>query len=334
MKRSLRLAVVVSVLFGLGCGQNSGDDGLVLYSGRSQSLVEPILKRFEDASGIVIQVKYGSSAQLAIALQEEGDKSPADVFWAQDAGALGALSSAQLFSTLPTDAIEKVLDGFRHPDNEWVATSGRARVFAYSSARVAPDEMPNSVFDLYDPHWKGRVGWAPLNASFQSFVTAMRETHGNSLTMRWLTGMINNDVKSYSKNTAIIEAIAAGEIDMGLPNHYYLLRFKSEDADYPVEQSFFEPGDIGNLVNVAGIGILETSSRKEQAEQFVRYLLSAEAQEYFVSEIFEYPVVDVPLENPSLVDIEELRDVAPKVNLEDLRELNETLDMLRRVELL
>ena len=143
-----------------------------------------------------------------------------------------------------------------------------------------------------------------------------------------------NEAKAYPKNTAIIEAIAAGEIDLGLANHYYLLRFKKADPDFPVEQDFFERHDIGNLVNVAGVGILRTSRNREQAERFVRFLLSSEAQRYFVGEVFEYPVVQANVENPSLVDINELIDLAPPVELNELDELNETLDLLRKVELL
>jgi iron(III) transport system substrate-binding protein len=335
MTRVFYLALVLFLVLGTGCRERqtttrAGE--LVLYSGRGQSLVEPLLRRFEGETGIDIKVKYGSSAQLAIALQEEGTKSPADLFWAQDAGALGVLSKAGLFAKLPKDVIERV--DFCYSGDEWVATSGRARLFAYAPARVNEEETPRSVFELVDPKWKGRVGWAPLNSSFQSFVTAMRKSFGDGKTMDWLSGMKANETKAYPKNTAIIEAIAAGEIDLGLPNHYYLLRFKKADPDFPVEQSFFDAQDIGNLVNVAGVGILRTSRNRGQAEQLIRYLLSPEAQRYFVDEVFEYPVVDGRFDNPALVDIDELDDLAPSVELNELDELNETLDLLRKVGLL
>ncbi len=334
----LWLLLVAMLAVGIGCGERESrtgeHQGFVLYSGRSQSLVEPLLEMYRAQSGIDIDVKYGSSAELAIALQEEGDRSPADLFWAQDAGALGVLSKAGLFARLPDDVVETIPKVFLHRKAEWVATSGRARLFAYSPARVSADERPRSVFDLADPRWKGRVGWAPSNASFQSFVTAMRKVYGDERATTWLSAVKMNEAKAYPQNTAIIEAIAAGEIDVGLPNHYYLLRFKKTDPDFPVEQSFFAPHDIGNLINVAGVGVLRTSHNRKQAERFVRYLLSPEAQRYFVDEVFEYPVVEGDFGNPSLVDIDELIDLAPPVELNDLDELNETLDLLRKVGLL
>jgi iron(III) transport system substrate-binding protein len=319
-----------------GCGgsDTSGARELVLYSGRSESLVGPLLTRFREETGIDVHVKYGNSAQLALAIQEEGDRSPADLFWSQDAGALGVLSKSQLFSELPENLLERVPKNFYHAGREWVATSGRARVLAYSTDRVEEAELPASVFDLTDPRWKDRVGWAPLNASFQSFVTAMRKSVGEERTQEWLSAMKANNAKPYPKNTAIIEALASGDIDLGLPNHYYLLRFKNKDADYPVEQKFFAARDIGNLVNVAGVGILRTSSRSELASELVRFLLSEASQQFFVNEVFEYPVTNANVGIPSLVGLDDLIDVAPPVELNELEDLEGTLDLLRKAGLL
>ena len=218
---------------------------LTIYSGRSKSLVEPIIKQFEEKSGIQVEVSYGGTTQLAAALLTEGDKSPAALFWAQDAGALGAVSKKEMFEKLPESVLTQVPSGFRDTEGFWVATSGRARVLAYSPERVKMEELPESIFDLTQPMWKGRVGWAPTNASFQAFVTSLRVQVGEEKTAEWLKGMKANGVKKYAKNTPIIEALAAGEIDVGLPNHYYLLRFKSKDSDFPVEQTFFKANDPG-----------------------------------------------------------------------------------------
>ena len=196
-------------------------------------------------------------------LLTEGDKSPAALFWAQDAGALGAISKKAMFEKLPESILTQVPSGFRDAEGFWVATSGRARTLAYSPERVNMEELPESIFDLTQPMWKGRVGWAPTNASFQAFVTSLRVQVGEERTAEWLSGMKANGAKKYAKNTPIIEALAAGEIDVGLPNHYYLLRFKSKDSDFPVEQTFFKPSDPGNLVNIAGIGLLKSSKNKE-----------------------------------------------------------------------
>ncbi len=343
------LLTTLTVLAALGCTNNDGgsdgasqstfaksdkDNTLTLYAGRSKSLVAPIIEQFEEATGIKVDVKYGNSAQLALALQEEGDKSNADVFWAQDAGALSAVAKAGLFADLPSDVSGLVTSMFASPNAAWVATSGRARVLAYSPARVSEDHLPASVSELLSPAWRDRVGWAPTNASFQSFVTAMRVAWGESRTETWLRQMKENGAKSYPKNTAIVQAIAAGEIDLGLPNHYYLLRFKKSDSGYPVEQTFFAEGDIGNLVNVAGAGILANSQRKYAALEFVKFLLGPNAQQYFASDVFEYPVIDAVIPNSRLVKTADLQTAAPNVGLADLDDLEGTLSLLRKLGLL
>ena len=307
---------------------------LVVYSGRSKSLVQPIIKRFEKETGIKVNVRYGDTAQLAVALLEEGSRSPADVFWAQDAGALGALSKQGLFQKLPDSILSKVPEGFLNTAGTWIATSGRARVLAYAPERVKPEALPKSIVDLTAPRWKGRIGWAPQNASFQAFVTAMRVLEGESKTEEWLRGMKANDTKSYPKNTPIIQALADGEIDLGLPNHYYLMRFKKSDSKFPVEQTSFASGDPGNLMNVAGIGILTSSRHAAAVTAFVQFLLSAKAQQFFISEVFEYPVTDDVIPSEQLLPLDKLLKLTPMLNLEDLDDLEGTLKLLRKVGIL
>lgn len=340
MKTPERLALCVAFvltagIFILATLATAGDEAeLVLYCGRSQSLAEPVIERYEKMTGVDVRVKYGKSSALALALQEEGDRSPADLFWSQDAGALGALSGADLFRELPVEITGRVDRPFRSRARTWVAVSGRGRLYAYAPDRVSEDMRPEGILDLTGKEWSGRVGWAPSNASFQSFVTAMRMTLGEEATETWLRGMKENGARAYPKNTAILQAIAAREVDLGLPNHYYLLRFKKADGDYPVEQAHFAAGDIGNLVNVAGIGILRTAARPGQAEDFVRYLLSSVAQQYFTSEVFEFAVTNDVIPNPMLPSASDLMRVAPEVPLDDLDDLEGTLDLLRRVGLL
>ncbi len=312
----------------------AGDSELVVYSGRSKGLVHPIIKQFEKEKGITVKVRYGATAQLAVALLEEGSKSPADLFWAQDAGALGAVSKQGLFQALPESILSKVPDRFRNSEGMWIATSGRARVLAYAPERVKADELPSSIFDLTDAKWNGRVGWAPQNASFQAFVTAMRVLEGEEKAEEWLRGMKANGAKSYPKNTPIIRALAAGEIDLGLPNHYYLMRFKKSDSRFPVEQTFFTSSDPGNLVNVAGIGILKSSRHTEEVSSFVQFLLSPKVQQFFISEVFEYPVTDAVIPSEKLLPLDELLKLTPELNLEELDDLEGTLKLLHKAGIL
>jgi iron(III) transport system substrate-binding protein len=312
----------------------AADSGLVLYSGRSKALVQPIVRQFTRETGIPVEVRYGATAQLAVALMEEGARSPADVFWAQDAGALGAAVKAGLLAELPSSLLERVPETYRNPQAKWVATSGRARTLAYSAARVDATNLPASVFDLTDPRFRNRIGWSPTNASFQAFVTAMRRTEGDERTRQWLIDMRANGARAYNNNTAILQAIAAGEVDLGLTNHYYLLKFKATDPNYPVEQTAFAASDIGNMLNVAGVGVLASSQRKDRALRLVDYLLSTKAQQYFASETFEYPVTDDVIASEHLGDPQQAVGGAPTVDLDSLEDLEGTLTMLREVGLL
>lgn len=332
---ALALGAVAAVVFAVPVPAAAQADGpLVLYSGRSKSLVDPIIRQFTRETGVRVEVRYGNTAQLAVALTEEGERTPADVFWAQDAGALGAAVKRGLLAKLPDSILDSVPPAYENPEGLWVATSGRARTLAYSPQRVAEGDLPGSVFDLVGEKYRGRVGWAPTNASFQSFVTALRNAHGDEKAKQWLRAMKANGAKTYSNNTSIIQAIAAGEIDLGLPNHYYLLRFKTSDSKYPVEQTRFDPGDIGNMINVAGVGILKTSDQRPAAAEFIEYLLSPQAQQYFASHTFEYPVTDDVIPSDRLADPEALQTNAPRVDLDALDDLQGTLDLLREVGLL
>ncbi len=328
----IALGLIVAVLATVLPFNN--DDQLTLYSGRGESMVSPIINKFEQETGIKVNVRYGGTSQLAVLLQEEGDRTPADLFWGQDAGAMGALSEAGLLQTLPTDLYGDLPSIFTSETGEWVAASGRARVFVYSPRRVSEDELPQSVFDLTEPRYEGRVSWAPNNGSFQSFVTAMRHEHGDERTLQWLQDMKANGTQSFRNNSTQVEGVADGSIDFGLVNNYYLPRFKANDPNFPAEQAFFSDGDIGNLVNVAGIGIIRHTERTEAAEAFVRFLLSHEAQQYFTSTVYEYPVRDGVPQHEELESFERLLSVAPEMNLDQLTDLEGTLKLLRQADLI
>ena len=334
----IAMAVCLSVgapLWATGVQETTeGPAELTLYSGRGESLVAPLLEQLEAEMGIRVHVRYAGTAELAVLLAEEGARSPADVFWGQDAGALGTLTAAGLLGELPESLLAGKPDIYVSATRQWIATSGRARVLAYSPERVDPSEYAQSVFDLTESRYSGRVGWAPTNGSFQAFVTAMRVEHGEQATAEWLRGMQANNAQAYRNNTALVEAIAAGEIDFALTNNYYLLRFKADDPDYPVAQRFFADDDIGNLVNVAGLGILRSSRRPEHARRLAEFLLAREAQEYFTNVVYEYPVVEDVEPNDRLETFSQLLDASPRMNLDALEDLEGTLNLLRETGLL
>ena len=329
MKVWAAFAVLVAAVVAAGCGGDDGASGpLTVYSGREEELVAPLFDRFTEETGIDVDVRYGDSAELAATIAEEGDNSPADVFFAQDPGSLGAVD-AQL-DALPEQILERVPERFRDDEGRWVGTSGRSRVIVYNTDALTEDEVPGSVYDLTDPKWKGRVGIAPTNASFQAFVTAMRLSEGDEKTRQWLVDLKANDPKTYEKNTPIVEAAAAGEIDVGLVNHYYLYLVREEQPDAPIANKFLDAGDPGALVSVAGAGVLATSDQADDAERFVEFLLSDEGQRFYVEEAeeAEYPLVEGIEPREGLPPLEELQ--GPSVDLSSFGpELEQTVELLR-----
>ena len=239
-----------------------------MYSGREEELVAPLFERFTEATGTEVEVRYGDSAELAATIAEEGSNSPADVFFAQDPGSLGAVDPQ--LAELPEEILERVDERFRDANGRWVGTSGRTRVLVYNTDSLSDDELPSSVLELTEPEWEGRIGIAPTNASFQAFVTAMRLDLGDDETRAWLEGMKENGAKTYEKNTPIVEAVASGEIDVGLVNHYYLALVKEEQPDAPIANHLFAGDDPGALVSVAGAGVLASIDQEEDAEAIRR----------------------------------------------------------------
>jgi iron(III) transport system substrate-binding protein len=265
---------------------------------------------------------------LAAQLLEEGANSPADVFFAQDAGALGAISKAGLFTKLPVSIYDLVPSAYSAADGMWVGVSGRVRVLNYNPATVT--DLPASVFELAEPQWKGRVGIAPTNASFQAFVTAMRVIEGEEKTLAWLEGMKQNAVV-FEKNGAILEAVEAGQVDVGLINHYYWYALAQEQGVSNMKSKItqFESNDVGNLINAAGVGILKDSTA---AQKFVEFLLSSTGQSYFAEQTREYPLTPGV---PAADDLTPLSQIpAPKVDLSDLDSLEQTLELIRQAGLI
>ena len=331
MKKFFAAALAAVSVVGLaGCAPSDSDGDFVVYVGRSETLVQPLIDQYVAESGIEVQVRYAGSAELAAQILEEGDNSPADIFFAQDAGALGAVSKAGFLRELDADLLNLIAPEYRAADGTWTGVSGRVRVFNYNTDQVSRAELPSSVLDLAGPEWRGRVGIAPTNSSFQAFVTALAKVEGEDVASQWLAAMKENGV-IYEKNSAILEAVESGQVDAGLINHYYWYARGNEVGfeNLNSEIAAFESQDVGNLRNVAGVGILSEDPR---AKDFVEFLLSETAQQYFVSETSEYPLIDgveLPAGVTPLAEIP-----APEFDLNDLEALEETLQLIRAAGLI
>lgn len=294
-----------------------------MYSGRAEVLVAPLFERFTKETGIAVELRYGQSTQeLATRLAAEGAQTEADIFFAQDSGYLGALAAAGHLRALSPAIVELTPAEYRDAKGMWVPTSGRARVLAYSPERVKAEDLPKTLDALADPKWKGRIGWAPQNASFQAHVSALRHLWGEEQTRTWLERMKKAEPRVYAKNGLIVQAISSGEIDLGWVNHYYLYKLRSSDPGLKASNASFVAGDAGNLLMLAGAGISAHSKKVEAAEKLLAFLLSEESQKYFAEKDFEYPVrsgmsppAEVPPLGDALIRVEQahLADVAPTV---------------------
>lgn len=354
-KRMLAGALVLVGLLAAACGDDGDDTGnavetpgttaagastttakptgsITVYSGRNEALVKPILDEFTKDTGIAVNFRAGDSGALGAQLLTEKGASPADVFFSQDAGALGAVTKAGLFDKLPTTVMSKVPAAYGAKDATWIGVSGRVRVVVYNPAQ-APTP-PKTIDEVVDAKWKGKIGYAPTNASWQSFVTALRVSRGEAAAKTWLEKFKANDPKAYSGNGNVRDAVNSGEIALGLINHYYLFEKIAKDGASAVtaKNQYLANGDVGGLVNVAGVGVLKSSKNKNAAIALVEYLLSDKAQTYFAEKTFEYPLTSTVKPSVDVPTLESLKPLA--IDLSDLDSIEKTQELLAQVGLL
>ncbi|MCS4484581.1 iron ABC transporter substrate-binding protein [Gleimia sp. 6138-11-ORH1] len=308
------------------------DETLVVYSGRNEKLVGPLLEEFTKDTGIKVDVRYAGTPELAAQLVEEADKTPAHVFLSQDAGALGLVGGKGMFTDFPHELAEKVDAKYSAKDHSWVGLTGRARVVAYDSQTLKADEVPADIWELTDPKWKGQIGIAPGNASFQSFVTALRVAEGEEKAEEWLNKIIANEPQKFAKNGEILEAVNTGGVKLGLINHYYWARSEQDPKTLRAQLKFGKPGTVGALINVTGVGILKNAENNGNAYAFAEYLLSEKAQKYFMENTAEYPLVAGIGEPANVPPLAELGGA--DIDLAKLDSLEETIKLLTKVGLL
>jgi iron(III) transport system substrate-binding protein len=302
---TLLLAIALAPLTAWACSDD--EESITVYAGRSRNLIGPLLDRFEDETGIEVEVRYSGSTDLALLLQEEGDSTPADVFISRSPGPIGFLAERGLLAELDDDVLGLAPSS---PSGYWVALTGRQRVLVYNKDRFDPADLPTSIYELTEEKWLGRVALAPTNGSFQDFFTLFRISAGDDVALAWLTALHDGGAPAYPNNVSIVQAVARGEVDLGLVNHYYNLRIKVEDPSTPSENHRFREGDPGGVTIATTIGAT-ASGDKEVAQKLIRFMTSKVAQEFFGKANFEYPLAtgveleDVNAEAPGPIDLGE-----------------------------
>ena len=320
LQRTSKLVVIAVTLavVAAACGDSGGSSdtsSITVYSGRGEDLIQPVFDLFEERTGISVDVRYGGSSEMALLIDTEGDRSPADIFISQSPGAVGFLEQRGRLVELSETTLFRVSSDFSGSDGRWVGITGRVRVLVYNTDNVHPGDLPDSVLDLVGDEFAGRVGVAPNNGSFQDFVTALRSKLGDATTLTWLEGMAANASPNYPKNSAIVDAVARGEVDMGLVNHYYLVGALEEDPTLTAANHVFPEGDLGSLLIVSAAAVLDSSDDSAAAESLIEFLLSDEAQELSANAEKEYPLVAGVPQPEGLVPLAELAAAVIDLNV-------------------
>ncbi len=312
--------VVVAALVSAACGGNGGtkldgvaatiydgkcadDNGssVTVYSGRSENLIKPVLDAFACESGTSVRVRWASSTDLALLIDTEGDRTDADVFISRSPGPVGFLESKGLLTSMDPSVLGLVADEHRGANGTWIGFSGRKRVLVHNLDSMPPSELPNSVFELTDPEWKGRVAIPATNGSFLDWFTVFRDQYGDDVATKWLNDMVANDARYYPNNVAIVEAAHRGEIDVGLVNHYYNYRMAADAGSaHRAANHDLSDEDIGSLLVITAASMTTSVDNREASQDLIAYLLSPLVQRYFTRNTYEYPLAGGVEPNPAL----------------------------------
>ena len=317
-RRWSRIAAVLSalavVLGATACSSSGGNDELLIYNAQHESLTKEWIDAFTKETGVKVTYRQGGDTELGNQLIAEGDASPADVFLTENSPAMAAVEHAGLFADLDAETINQVPSQYRPASGKWTGVAARTTVFVYNKARLQPDQLPKSMLDLEQPAWKGRWGGAPAKADFQAIVSALLQLKGEQATAQWLAGMNTNAVV-YNDNIATMKAVNAGEVDGGIIYHYYWFRdqamTKADSGN--TELHYFKNQDPGAFVSLSGGGVLKSSKKTQQAQQFLRFITGKAGQEVLEKgDSFEYTVASGVPANPALVPLNDLQ--APVVD--------------------
>jgi len=312
------------------------DGSLTVYLGGGEGgLYLDLLSLFEQAyDGFSVEQRVEGSSSLANTIIEENENNAtqADLFMSVDAGSLGAVANAGATQSLPSEALNAVPGSFQDGDSRWVGFAGRARAIPYNTNTLSPSDIPNKVSEFPNTAaLEGTMGWAPSYGAFQSFITAMRLNKSDEAARSWLSEMQNHGITEYGNEFAVSNSVADGELAAGFANHYYSLRVQSARQNAPLDLYFTE-GDAGALVNVSGLEILNGTGKSELAGNFVRHVLSAEAQEFFATRTFAYPMISGVQPVGGLPRIDDLNP--PDIDLTELADVSGTVDLMREAGVL
>lgn len=315
--RALVLALLMLSTIGLvGCSDD--EPKLVIYNAQHEPLLAEVAPAFTEETGIEVELRNGKDLELSNQLVTEGEASPADVFLTENSPAMSQVEAAGLLRELPAELVSPIPAMYRPTSGLWTGFVARSTVLVYNTDLVEESELPDSILDLADPQWQGRISFSPTGADFQAIVAAVLELEGEDATRAWLEGLKANGTV-YDGNNVVLEAVDSGESEVGIVYHYYWERDRKENGDVSdnSQQYYFSDGDPGAFISVSGAGVLASSDMKKEAEQFIEFLVNEKGQQVLAdSYALEFPLnPDVQLA-PPVKQFSELQP--PEVNVSDL----------------
>ncbi|MGE3153512.1 MAG: extracellular solute-binding protein [Nitrospiraceae bacterium] len=319
------LCSVILILASSPVAQAADKDKLVVYSGRSERLIKPVLDAFQSKTGIQIELLSSGTTELVNRLQVEGDRTPADVLITNDAGSLERARELGLLQPLKLHDIDRAIPvQYRAADQSWIGLSGRFWVIVYNKNLVKPEEIV-SLFDLAKPSWKDKIGIPNAGSEYlQAGVSVIKETYGDQRTKEFLSGLKQNaGSRVYGKSSQIVEAVAKGEVAVGIVNHYYIYRHLGANPSAPIAAIMpdQQAGGMGAILNVAGIGVTKASHRLDSARALAEFLVGQSGQQLFAELNKEYPLHPDVKADPALIERTSFRAApVPLAKLAELRD--------------
>lgn len=316
----------------LGASQAMAADpvSLTLYNGQHKEVGDAIAKAFEAKTGIRVNVRKGSSNQLASQVVEEGDRSPADVIYTEESPPLNKLGEQGLLAKTDAATLEVLPKDYVATNGTWIGITARVRVVAFNPKLIDEKDLPKSVLDFAQPQWQGKVGFVPTSGAFQEQAVAIIKLHGMDAAEEWLTGL-RAFGKTYSNNMVALKAVENGEVATVLVNNYYWFALQREKGQLDSKLHYFTGGDVGGLITVSSAAVLKSSKHPREAQQFLAYMASEEGQRAITQTTAEYPLRKGLESDRGLKPFSELQ--APNVTPADLGNAEEALELEREVGL-
>ncbi|MFZ1154267.1 MAG: extracellular solute-binding protein [Solirubrobacteraceae bacterium] len=305
-----------TLLFSLACltasGCGASGTTLTLYSAQHQQTTDALIAAFTKQTGIKVRVANNDEDVLTAQINQEGDLSPADVFYTENSNWLEQLNKQGLLTKVDPSTLANIPKQDSAVNGDWVGVSARISVLVYNTSRLTASQLPKSVMELASPKWMGKIELAPSETDLWPIVSSVDRAKGHSATLRWLIGMETNAAgdDQVPDNETVTRDVSQGTTDLSLINHYYYYRLRAEIGKDSTKASiaYFTPRDPGYVEDISGVGILKSSKHKAAAEELVNFMTSEAGQKVLAeSDSFEYPIHPGVAASPELTPLSQLQ---------------------------